>query len=719
MDYLLIFSHTAAASVSLYLFLLHIVKRRKFTINRVFSFISFGLFIQYSLFIAILIFPGLAAEKGLLNILIFIPLVIFTATLLISILHPLGKIRQNIPASAAALLLIISDSAFIFLYSPILTFGQGMEIPKNNTTKIQLALIILLMAVAPMLLLLRTGRHSMNRIRNTVLYYITGVLISYIIFIAVYFTGHHFAGINLLQNPYASIPVIHLLIITGYLLLDLRHNDFSRFYRETLLIIISFFIYAAPSWFFLNYTAALNLQPLFALLLNSSVIFLWLVISYRVLNPLREFLRHSRLNRLTNEVNNILVPIHELRKITDMEKFWTFITQDNFQGLQKGFGIQSAYFMLINRKDKGYHFTYGFGPGIEPDFLSRESVIVKQLSSYSGIFEKSYLLTDSNLEGSENEINDFFTANNLESVIPFRNMSGVVVGFLFLGSISGKKGFNADILDALEIFRIKLQNLLTTGIILDEVTADQVNDHDRIVVNTIKKRILPDEMISIPGVRISSLHINNSPAGGDYIDSVKIGKDSSILFMSDTSYSGIDSALIALQQYSILHSRTMIFNSAEKVLNTMNQVLKTSRLSGSYVKSACVIISSDGNFTYSNASFNPLVIFDHDTGKISEVETPGKPLAVEMNYRYTMTSAKLREGSIGILYSSGLTSSCNDAGEPFTLDMIKAIAVRFSRQNPSIITRELYREFNRFTGGRQQTNDISLIVFKKVKIADE
>lgn len=719
MDYLLLFSHTAAASVSLYIFLLHLIKRRKFTINRVFSFISFALFIQYSLLTAITIFPDLTVRKPLLNILIFIPLVIFTATLLVSLLHPLGRIRKNIPATAATLFIIVFNAIFIFLYSPVLTFNQGLEIPKSNATVTQLILIIFLMTVAPLVLLIRTGRHSMNRIRNTVLFYISGVLFCYLLFITIYFAGHYFAGINLLQNPYISIPVIYLLIITGYLLLDLKNNDFPRFYRETLLIIISFTVYAVPLWFFLKYSDKFNLQPLFLLILKSSVIFIWLVFSYRVLTPLREFLRHGKLDRLINEVNNILVPVHELRKITDMEKFWNFITQDNFQGLQKGFGIQSAYFMLINRKDKGYNFTYGFGPGIEPDFLSRDNIIIKKLSAYNGIFEKSYLLTDINLEGSEKEINDFFTNNNLEAAIPFRNMSEVVVGFLFLGSISGKRGFNADILDALEIFRIKLQNLLTTGLILDEVTADQVNDHDRIVVNTIKKRIIPDEMVSIPGIRMSSLYINNSPSGGDYFDSVKIGKDSSIIFVSDTLYSGIDSALIALQQYSILHSRTMIFNSAEKVLNTMNQVLKTSRLSGSSVKSACVIISSDGNFTYSNASFNPLIILDSEAGKVNEVETAGIPLGVEMNYRYTMTSAKLREGAIGILYSNGLISASNSAGEIFTPDRIKSVVARFSRQNPSIITREIYRELKHFTDGKELLNDISVIVFKKVKIADE
>lgn len=709
----------AAAALCLYIFILHIIKRRNFTINRVFSIISLALFIQFTLTAAINIFPTLAADGRIIKTLIFIPFFIFAAILLISAMFPLGRLRKNLIPAVTVFLFIVIDAFFLFLLTPDILFDSSKGIPKSSMTAIQLIIIFLLMTVDPVFLLLRTSRHSMNRIRNAVLYYLGGVLFSYVLFITLYFSGYLLGGMTLLQNPYLSIPVIYILIITSYLLIDLRNNDFLKFYRETLTIVTIFAIYTVPAYFFLKFANLISIQPLLALLLKSAILFIWFVLTYRLFNPLGEYFKNRNLNRLTDEVNNILVPIHELRKITDMEKFWNFITKDNFQGLQKGFGIQSAYFMLINRKDKGYHFTYGFGPDLEPDFLSRQSIIVKQLSSYRGVFEKSYLLTDLNIADSEKEINEFFTKNNLEAAIPFRNMSDVVVGFLFLGSISGKKGFNSDILAALETFRIKLQNLLTTGLILDEVTADQVNDHDRIVVNTIKKRILPEELVSIPGIRISSLYINNSSMGGDYIDALKISKDSSAIFISDTSYSGIDSALIALQLYSILHSRTMVFNSAEKVLNTMNQVLKTSRISGSFVKSACVILSSDGNYTYSNASFNHMMIFDAETGKINEIETSGIPLGIEMNYRYTLTSAKLREGSIGFLYSDGLITSANHSGDIFSLDTVRGIIAKFAKQNPSIITREIYKEFKHFTDGKDLTNDISMIIFKKVKIADE
>jgi hypothetical protein len=60
------------------------------------------------------------------------------------------------------------------------------------------------------------------------------------------------------------------------------------------------------------------------------------------------------------------------------------------------------------------------------------------------------------------------------------------------------------------------------------------------------------KMVSIPESNRLA-YINNSPSGGIILTVIKIGKDSSIIFVSDTLYSGIDSALIALQSihYSI------------------------------------------------------------------------------------------------------------------------------------------------------------------------
>ena len=721
MDYLLVFSDSVAAIICLYLFIIHIIQRRHFSISRVFLLISLAVFIQYLLLIMFQVRPDLISYPLIIKTLFFIPLFTFSLALFIASVYPDGKIRESLFTATAALVIIIADLVIIFL-SPV---GEGLKIDpvtgvvKNNFSVIQLGLILLLMIMNPVILLIRINRFHMNRIRYSVTYYLFGILFSYALFIAIYYAGAIYGHYTLIKNPLLPLPVVFIIVITGYLLLDIRNNDFSRFYKRIFFGLLSFTVYSIPVYLFLKNTPRMGNMALIEIIIKSSVVFIYVVAAYRLLNLLRNFILKRNLNRLIKGVNEIVVPVHELKKITDMEKFWNFITRENFQGLRRALGIKSAYFMLANRKENGYSYAYGYGPGLEPDFLPSGSNIIRDLSSYRGIFEKSYLLTDINLNDSRKEISDFFTNNRLEASVSFRNMSDSIMGFLFLGSIDKGKAYTADILEAIEILRIKLQSLLITGLILDEVTADQVDDHDRTVVNTVKKRILPDGIVSIPGLRISSLSINNSSLGGDYVDAVRIGKDSSIIMIADTSYNGIESALASLELYSILHTRTMTFNSAEKVLITMNQVLKTSRITSIPVKASCVIVSSDGNFTYSNASLNPMIIYDTERGSISEVETTSIPLGIEMDYRYSMTSARLRENSIGVLYSDGILSGRNKSGEAYSLSRLRETVIKFSKQNPSIITREIYRDFKAFTSGVQPEKDISVIVFKKVKTSDE
>lgn len=174
-----------------------------------------------------------------------------------------------------------------------------------------------------------------------------------------------------------------------------------------------------------------------------------------------------------------------------------------------------------------------------------------------------------------------------------------------------------------------------------------------------------------------------------------------------------------MELFSILHSRTLVFNSPEKVLNTMNQVIKTSRLTNSFARCSCTLVTSDGNFAFSNASHNNLLVYDPLTHNFNEVEAENIPIGIEMDHRYSFNSGKMKEGAIGILYSEGLFSSCNEEGETFSPDRLKETIIKFSKESPSLITRELYMIYQSFIGTKEQLNDISFIVFKKVNTENE
>ncbi len=696
--------------------LLHLFKRRSFTVNRFFIILSLLLSLEFSIILFIHLKPEIASNIIIIKVLMFLPLFIFTLSSIIAFLYPLKNLSEMFFPCFMILMVALSDWFFLYLAPDTAFILENFSIPKNPYTITQLTLSLISILSPTAIFIMQSQKSSMNRIINNIMLYTYGIIFCYLLFIIIYFLGYRFQDSGILTNPFLIFPIGYIFITTSYLLMDLRNTDMEKFYKESIIIIINFLIYTIPSYLFLKFFPYLKVNPLVNAGIKSSVVFIWLVISYRTITPLTSYIRTKKQNRYIKNINDTLIPINELRKITDMDKFWDFVTKDNFQGLKNIFGIQSAYFMLYSRKNRGYEFTYGYGEGINPEFLPEDNIVVQRLSSYINIFEKSYLLTDAHLADARSEIEKFFTDNNLEGAILLRNINDSVMGFLFLGTIAGGRGYNLDIINSLEIFRIKLQSLLTTGLILDEITSDQIIEHDRLVIESIKSKIIPQEMPSIDGIRISSFFINNSSNGGEYIDGVKISKDRAVLFMADTLYNGIDSALNALQLYSIIHSRTITFNSAEKIMNTINQVLFTSKIGKIPTSAICITISPKGDFTLANASFTSPLIFDGELNSFSEIPSSGIPLGEDNRHKYILTSGRLKDDSIMIVYSRGLYFAKNQQNKTFPIQTIKDTVVKHRKFSPAIIAREIYNEITKFFDNTTLENDISLMVIKKVEI---
>ncbi|HNX24694.1 MAG TPA: SpoIIE family protein phosphatase [Spirochaetota bacterium] len=718
---MLIFNYVIITFVSIYYIISHLFKKNKNKTNIFFIFLMILLLIEFLLIIAVNLNPAFLQIYLISGSIALLPAAGFILLLCVSILFPAETVRRFRFLLLFLLAVILCNIVSVFFIPGIdkVIINNSMEIIKNKAAIIQSGIILIFMLIVPIPLIMKMKYTSFRRIRTTVIYYLSGLYLSYILFIAIYFSGIYFYHLPFLKNPFLPVPVLFILVFTDHLIYNLKNNDFQKFYKILSAYAFAFVVFFTPLYFFLRFYPPFFQSAHSSVWIKSSIIFIYLAITYRIIRPYTEKLRTGRLQILLHAINKTLMPVNELKKFSDMDTFWEYITNDNFQNLKYSLGIQSAYFMLINRKDNIYQFTYGYGPDLNFQFMDGKSEIAKQITSYDGVFEKSFLLADKSIKDINQDVLNFFDSNGIEISMVFKNMSDNLIGFLLLGKIEGNQSYTSDHLAALEIFRIKIQNLLITGLILDEVTAEQVAEHDKIVVSTVKQRIIPAELASIPGIRISSFYLNNSSYGGDYFDSVKIANDKTIIFIAETSYSGIDSALIGMELFSILHSRTLIFNSPEKVLNTMNQVIKTSRLTNSFARCSCMIISSDGNFSYANASHNQLLIFEPETQNFTEVETENIPLGMEMAHRYSFTTGKLKEGTIGILYSDGLFSSCNENGETFSQDKLRETVIKFSRETPSVITREIFMTYNSFVGTKEQLNDVTAIVFKKVKTENE
>ena len=504
--------------------------------------------------------------------------------------------------------------------------------------------------------------------------------------------------------------------IFNYALSDVRILDFKRFYLKTGYTITIFLLLFFPSLFILDFSMTLAVSgyvmpPVGIALL----LFLYLFLFYRFARlPIQRVFKKTYL-QFESKVNEFFQDILTLSEEQEQSRFWDYFFKNIIITLEERFDIRRAAFYVFSSQDREYHFSFGFGEKTDIQVIREDNPIVKCINDYRKLIEISLFITDHDLQKYRRILYTIFKNNDIRVIIPFINKEGVVIGILFLGALKSGKPYSVDLLSVLDIYRIQLENILSNAIMIENVKSTQVIEHDRLVVSSIKKKLIPKELKSIEGIRISSFYMNNSDLGGDYFESLVLPGGKLGLFITDTSDMGIDSAIIALELYTVLHNQPEKYDTPDKMLNVMNWVVSTSRFSEKYARSMYLVYDTSlSSLTMTNAAYNPVVLFNPANSSFMEFDTKGIPIGIDRNFNYETKNIELPAGSIGFVYSDGLTSAMNSEGNTYQLGRIKDILRAAPDDTAAVLTRKIFDDFNAFTGSIRHSSDVSGIVFKIV-----
>ncbi len=444
----------------------------------------------------------------------------------------------------------------------------------------------------------------------------------------------------------------------------------------------------------------------------AAILFVFLFLEFKYLMPQIENLFERRRRTLITHIDELFNTSPELTGDEGQAELREELFDKLVGGFASKFGMRSAHFFLFDRTKKKFAVAYRYGERIVDEELTPESHVIKGLSHTPGLIHKTGL---KHLKESEEKraMLDFLGRNNLDAILPCMNPENQIIGLIALGPLSGNQRYSLPLLSALELYRIQFQHKLSNAVMLEEVRAEQVDRHDQLVVRSVKNRIIPNTMSQISGFQINSLFIDHSQFGISYFDSVRTDDGRIVLFMADSLYSGVDSAIISLELYSVLHSSLKLFDSPARIFEIMNWVLSTSKFANKYAPALCVMLSSSGEVSYSNATFNPLLLYTPENNAITEHGTNGSPLGVDRNSKYESSAVQLRPGAVGILYSNGLAAAINADGKAFSAERVKDILRSTARKSsPLEMANMISTEVASFIKEQSQIIDMSAIIFR-------
>jgi serine phosphatase RsbU (regulator of sigma subunit) len=564
---------------------------------------------------------------------------------------------------------------------------------------------------ALIVLIFKSGHYAYRALRTDLVYLLIGMALLFLSILVPSLYLEYLRGMPDYGMVGALISIPLMLVIMNYAASDYNGIDMKSFYSKGVYWLIIVLLLLGPSLLIIKYNAQLSLKEKIPSLGLALILFGYLFVFFKYIRPRIEDLFGRGRRNLIAKLDRLF---NELKQVTEnirQEEYWANFFEILAGGFADAFRIKRAHCFLYNKHENNFFAAYQKGGKVNDDKLSTDHPVIALMTRSSGIVYKPMLYYPGSGVESERAL-EFFGQNRFEVVMPCFSSEKEMIGLVAFGPLRGNKIYSKAFLSVLELYRIQFQHYLANALMLEQVRATQVVRHDQIVVNSIKNKIIPGKMCRLGGYEVESLYIGNSPYGGDYIDSMPLDENRSVLFMADASYSGIDSAIILLELYSVLHAHQKSFDSPHKILNAMNWVIGSSKFSDKYAKAACVILSESGNIAFSTAAFNPMLVYTPHDRTFIECSTKGLPVGVNKKSAYESNAIQLDAGSLGIIYSDGLAAAINDRGEAYSIERLKDILKSKRNLTTADLIEIIHADLQNFIKDKKQVNDVSIIIFK-------
>lgn len=210
---------------------------------------------------------------------------------------------------------------------------------------------------------------------------------------------------------------------------------------------------------------------------------------------------------------------------------------------------------------------------------------------------------------------------------------------------------------------------------------------------------------------VASLSLPATEVGGDYYDYFRLSSERLGVVVADVAGHGVASGLVLSGVRSGLNLLEEHMDEPVEVLGRLHRMLRRTDNRRMIVTLVLAVFDgAEGTLTVASAG-HPPIIRRRATGEVDELLLAAPPLGALADPEYGRTRVDLAPHDLVVLYSDGLTETCNPAGEPYGGNRLVHLIENLA---PSTSAREardaLLRDVWDFKGEAAQVDDVTMVV---------
>lgn len=234
------------------------------------------------------------------------------------------------------------------------------------------------------------------------------------------------------------------------------------------------------------------------------------------------------------------------------------------------------------------------------------------------------------------------------------------------------------------------------------------------VAGDLQRRIIPKDFPQHDDFAIAACIHPAKHMSGDFYDVIDLEDDRLGVIVADVAGKGIPAAFYMAVARTILRTTAATGEAPSLVLEKANRILCHHDIPDMFVSVFYGILDTKSwRFTYGNAGHLPPYFIDADGGVTALEGGEGVVLGVIDGPAYEQDSIILAPGDGLFLYTDGVTEAFDIHRNQFSDDRLIAWLSEHRHLTAEAMARDVFAHIGSFTGGAEQSDDITSLVIKR------
>lgn len=238
------------------------------------------------------------------------------------------------------------------------------------------------------------------------------------------------------------------------------------------------------------------------------------------------------------------------------------------------------------------------------------------------------------------------------------------------------------------------------------------------IARDIQQALLPAALPRLPGLELAARYRAAAEVGGDYYDLIEAGPDRLWLIVADVSGKGVGGSMVMTMLRSIVRLEGGRARSPGRLLKAVDAALQHDIPEGMFVTLFCALLEPKaGRLRYCRAGHNPAYLFRPGEGRLTALKARGQPLGISFGGEgvggIEEGEAAFGEGDLLVAYTDGIIEASDAEGRQFGEAGLEQAILESGRLSPDQLADEVMARLESYTGGRPQSDDVTLLVARR------